>query len=78
MIKYHPKKIKILVAMAKKGFNQRVLSEKTGLNPSTVSNFLNGRYSISPKSAVKISEALGSELEELFEFEIKESEVASK
>lgn len=72
MIKYHPKKIKIFVAMAKKGFNQTDLSETAELNKSTLSLFLNGKRTISPTSARKIADALDSDLEELFEIEIKE------
>ncbi|WP_180956492.1 helix-turn-helix domain-containing protein [Bacillus canaveralius] len=78
MIKYHPRKFKILVAMAQKGFNQKSLSDAADVNPATLSRFLNGKLSISPNSARKISDALDSELEEIFEIEIKESEVESQ
>ncbi|MEK5100930.1 helix-turn-helix transcriptional regulator [Cytobacillus sp. FSL M8-0252] len=72
MIKYRPKKIKILIAMAEKGFNQKSLSEAAGLNQSTLSNFLNGRYGISTRSAKKIADTLDRELGDLFEIEIRE------
>lgn len=73
MIKYHPKKIKILIAMAEKGCNQTDLSKAAGLNTSTISNFLNGKRTISPASASKIAEALEKNINELFEFEINSS-----
>lgn len=80
MIKCYPKKIKILTAMAQKGFNQKSLADAAQLNTSTISLFLNGKRNISPTSARKIAEALDSELEELFEFQFQfqESEVNYK
>lgn len=74
MIKYHPKKINILVAMARKGFNQKALSEHSGLDPSTLSTFLNGKRDISPTSAKKIAIALDAEIDELFEIQINQKE----
>ena len=73
MIKYIPNRVKILVAMAHKGFNQKTLSEKVGLNPSTLSNFFNGRYDISPVSAQKIAKALDSEMNEIFNIQIEDT-----
>ncbi|MGA3678232.1 helix-turn-helix transcriptional regulator [Lysinibacillus agricola] len=70
MIKYHPKKTSIFIAMAKKGFNQKGLCIEAGVNPSTLSNFLNYKKSISPRSATKIAIALDTEIEELFDIEI--------
>ncbi|WP_153464810.1 helix-turn-helix domain-containing protein [Sediminibacillus terrae] len=70
MIKYQPKKIEILIAMAKKGFNQKSLSESAGVNEATLSLFLNGKRTISAPTARNIAEALECELEDLFEFKI--------
>lgn len=71
MIKYRPIKNQFLIAMAKKGLNQKMLSSAAGLNPSTISTFLNNKTAISPRSAQKIAEALSSEIEEIFEIELK-------
>lgn len=72
MIKYHPKKAEILYAMAHKGLSQAALSKEAGVNPSTISNFLHGRYGLSPNSAKCIADVLERELEELFHIEINE------
>lgn len=72
MISYTPKKRNIYVQMAKRGFNQRTLSMKSNIHPSTISNFMNGRYYISPTTATKLAEALGSEIEYLFEIQINQ------
>lgn len=72
LIKYLPKKTEILVAMAKKGLNQRSLCEKAGINKATLSLFMNGKRTISATTAKKIAETLESEVEELFEFQIDE------
>lgn len=77
MIRYKPKKINIFVAMAKKGFNQTLLSETSGLDRSSISNFLNGKRNPSPTSANKIAEALDTDIEELFEIEVSPEEVNS-
>lgn len=60
-----------MVAMAYKGFNQTSLSKVVGLNQSTLSNFLNGKRGISPRSAKKIADALDKDIEDIFEIEIK-------
>lgn len=71
MIKYYPKQNNFLVAMAKKGFTQRNLSEAAKINQSTLSMFINHRRSISASTALKISEALGTSVDEIFEFKIE-------
>ena len=70
MIKYYPKERQIKIAMAKKGFNQRDLSKVTRFNPSTISNFLTGRYNISPSGSRRVAKALDCEIEEIFEIEV--------
>lgn len=77
MFKYRPRKNKILVAMAKKGFNQKTLSETANLNPSTVSIFLNKRRSVSPTSARKIADALDCDINKIFEVEINDNKTES-
>lgn len=78
MIKYHPKKVEILVAMAQKGFNQSSLSYETGLNKSTLSLFFNRKRKIAAPTAKKIAEALDKELNEIFEIEVEGQEVQPK
>ncbi|MBD7945273.1 helix-turn-helix transcriptional regulator [Psychrobacillus sp. Sa2BUA9] len=68
MLKIYPKRINIRVAMAYKGLNQKELSKISEINPSTFSNFMNGRYSISSKSAKKIARTLEKPVKELFDF----------
>ncbi len=70
MIKYHLKKTAILVAMARKGLNQSSLSSASGLNASTISNFLNEKHSPSPNSARKIADALNVNIDEIFEIKV--------
>lgn len=78
MIKYKPKKRQIFIAMAQKGFTQKKLSEKASLNSSTISIYLNNKRFITPKSALKIANALGCSIEDLFEFEINRKELVKK
>jgi len=73
LIKYYPKKTAILVAMAKNGLNQRSLSSASGLNASTISNFLNEKHSPSPNSARKIADALDVNIDEIFEIRVYKS-----
>ncbi|KIL44999.1 helix-turn-helix transcriptional regulator [Jeotgalibacillus soli] len=68
MLKIYPNRTSIQVAMVYKGLNQKSLSEKSDISPSTFSNFMNGRYSISAKKAKKIADSLEKPIEELFEF----------
>lgn len=71
MIKYRSKRMEILVAMAKKGFNQKTLSEASNLNPTTISLLLNNKKTVSGRTAIKIADALETDLEDLFEIEVK-------
>jgi plasmid maintenance system antidote protein VapI len=64
--------------MAKKGFNQKTLSRKSKVHPSTISNFLNERFCISPSTATKLAETLDSKIEDLFEIQINKKEVNKK
>lgn len=75
MISYTPKKRNIYVQMAKKGLNQKTLSRKSKVHPSTISNFMNERYCISPATATKIAKILDSSIEELFEIQINKKEL---
>ena len=78
MISYTPKKRNIYVQMAKKGLNQKTLSRESKVHPSTISNFMNERYCISPTTATKLAETLDSKIEDLFEIQINHKEVLSK
>lgn len=72
MIKYRPNKPVFFIAMAKKGFTQKKLSAVSGLNPSTISLFLNNKRLISTNSAKKIADALECDIESLFEIQIQQ------
>ncbi|GEM01937.1 DNA-binding transcriptional regulator, XRE family [Halolactibacillus halophilus] len=74
VIKYQPKRINILVAMARKGLNQKELGVRAKVNKATISLFLNEKRnrSITPKTANKIAEALECDVLELFDYQIKE------
>lgn len=43
-----------------KGINQRALSEMTGISPSMISDYINGKKMVSGESIVKIVYALDS------------------
>lgn len=75
MIKYQPKRFEVLVAMARKGLNQKELSVRSDLNPSTLSTFLNGKRDISPTSARKIADVLDADIKDLFEIHINQKAV---
>jgi len=73
-IKYQPKRMNILVAMAKKGLNQKELGARANVNKATISLFLNekrNRY-ITPKTASKIADALECDVLDLFDYQIGE------
>lgn len=72
MIKYLPRKLEILTAMAQQGLNQKTLGEKAEINKATISLFLNGKRTISASTAKKLAKALNAEVEKLFNFEITE------
>ncbi|HDC8776194.1 TPA: helix-turn-helix transcriptional regulator [Staphylococcus aureus] len=60
-------------AMLLKGFNLSDLSRETGVGISYLSQIINGKKIPSPKLAKKMAEVLQVEVNELFEFEVKEA-----
>ncbi|EJE55396.1 TPA: helix-turn-helix transcriptional regulator [Staphylococcus aureus] len=60
-------------AMFLKGFNLSDLSRETGVGISYLSQIINGKKILSPKLAKKMAEVLQVEVNELFEFEVKEA-----
>ncbi|VYU20868.1 helix-turn-helix domain-containing protein [Staphylococcus simulans] len=60
-------------AMFLKGFNLSDLAIKTEVSPTYLSQIVNGKKVPSPKLAKKIANALDVEIEEIFEFEVKEA-----
>ncbi|SAO95192.1 mobile element-associated transcriptional regulator%2C putative [Staphylococcus aureus] len=60
-------------AMFLKGFNLSDLSRETGVGTSYLSQIINGKKIPSPKLAKKMAEVLQVEVNELFEFEVKEA-----
>ncbi|HCY1027461.1 TPA: helix-turn-helix transcriptional regulator [Staphylococcus aureus] len=60
-------------AMFLKGFNFSDLSRETGVGISYLSQIINGKKIPSPKLAKKMAEVLQVEVNELFEFEVKEA-----
>ncbi|HFQ1509587.1 TPA: helix-turn-helix domain-containing protein [Staphylococcus aureus] len=60
-------------AMFLKGFNLSDLSRETGVGISYLSQIINGKKISSPKLAKKMAEVLQVEVNELFEFEVKEA-----
>ncbi|HDD7007801.1 TPA: helix-turn-helix transcriptional regulator [Staphylococcus aureus] len=60
-------------AMFSKGFNLSDLSRETGVGISYLSQIINGKKIPSPKLAKKMAEVLQVEVNELFEFEVKEA-----
>lgn len=60
-------------AMFLKGFNLSDLSRETGVGISYLSQIINGKKIPSPKLAKKMVEVLQVEVNELFEFEVKEA-----
>ncbi|EOB8486790.1 helix-turn-helix domain-containing protein [Staphylococcus aureus] len=60
-------------AMFLKGFNLSDLSRETGIGISYLSQIINGKKIPSPKLAKKMAEVLQVEVNELFEFEVKEA-----
>lgn len=59
-------------AMFIKGFNLSDLSRETGVGISYLSQIINGKKIPSPKLAKKMAEVLQVEVNELFEFKVKE------
>ncbi|HCV0858545.1 TPA: helix-turn-helix transcriptional regulator [Staphylococcus aureus] len=60
-------------AMFLKDFNLSDLSRETGVGISYLSQIINGKKIPSPKLAKKMAEVLQVEVNELFEFEVKEA-----
>ncbi|HEI5077562.1 TPA: helix-turn-helix transcriptional regulator [Staphylococcus aureus] len=60
-------------AMFLKGFDLSDLSRETGVGISYLSQIINGKKIPSPKLAKKMAEVLQVEVNELFEFEVKEA-----
>ncbi|HCV5678534.1 TPA: helix-turn-helix transcriptional regulator [Staphylococcus aureus] len=60
-------------AMFLKGFNLSDLSRETGVGISYLSQIINGKKIPSPKLAKKMAKVLQVEVNELFEFEVKEA-----
>lgn len=60
------KKMPIKISMIHKGMNQKDLASKIKISESALSNFLNGKYSISPSKANLICVVLNKEFNELF------------
>ncbi|MBJ7885426.1 transcriptional regulator [Staphylococcus warneri] len=55
------------------GFNLSDLSRETGVGISYLSQIINGKKIPSPKLAKKMAEVLQVEVNELFEFKVKEA-----
>lgn len=60
-------------AMFIKGLNLSDLSRETEVGISYLSQIVNGKKVPSPKLAKKIADALEVEIEDIFEFELKEA-----
>lgn len=60
-------------AMFLKGFNLSDLSKETGVSISYLSSIINGKKTPSPKLAKNIANVLDLDIEDIFEFEIKEA-----
>lgn len=60
-------------AMFLKGFNLSDLSNKAEVSATYLSQIVNGKKVPSPKLAKKIADALEVEVEDIFEFELKEA-----
>lgn len=54
-----PKAIVLNVELARRRWSGAELGRKTGLNPSTISRFINGKEAVSESRAKRIAEALG-------------------
>lgn len=60
-------------AMFLKGYNLSDLSNKTGVGISYLSQIINHKKTPSPKLAKKIADVLDVDIEDIFEFEMKEA-----
>lgn len=59
--------------MARKGWNQKRLSEKAMISQAGISKILNHKIPISANNALKIAQALDIEIDDLFEIRFKEA-----
>ena len=59
--------------MARKGWNQKRLSEEALISPAAISKILNHKMPISANNALKISQVLNIEIDDLFEIRLKET-----
>lgn len=66
--------VNLRIELAKKGWNQSKLAEESGINRVNLCKMLNGQRKISLSNAMRIKEALGTDLqlEELFKDEVVE------
>ncbi|UXR47201.1 helix-turn-helix transcriptional regulator [Staphylococcus simulans] len=60
-------------AMFLKGLNLSDLAIKTEVSSTYLSQIINGKKVPSPKLAKKIADALDVEIEDIFEFDVKEA-----
>lgn len=60
-------------AMFLKGYNLSDLSKELGIGLSYLSSIIHGKKTPSPKLAKKIADVLDVDIEDIFEFEMKEA-----
>jgi plasmid maintenance system antidote protein VapI len=56
----------------KRGWNQNMLCERTGLKKSQVSAYVNNKKMMSLKTAILISHVIGCHADELYSYSVKE------
>ena len=61
-----------------RGITQRELAEKTGMQPSAVNEILNGRRSLTEKTALLFEAALGISAEPLMTLQVKYNILSAK
>ncbi len=59
-------KTKIMFALAKKGWTQNDLAKEAGMSRTRLSILINGK-NCAPRTVLRLSEALGLEIEEILE-----------
>lgn len=67
MIELQFGKCLLLDLLHKRGWNQNMLCEMTGLKKSQVSEYANNRRTMSLKTAIVIAHVIGCHVEELYE-----------
>ncbi|HHW4764682.1 helix-turn-helix transcriptional regulator [Staphylococcus aureus] len=60
-------------AMFLKGYNIKELAKNVGISTTYLNLIMKNKKTPSPKMAKRIADALGVEIKEIFEFEIKEA-----